>query len=94
MVDINIANLGSLSLGEDTDVINELKETSGRVCNFTFNYFFTWFWLCTLVFVVVFSFFVTVYRKLRGDEATFLQKLGYKAKGLKRIHQQREDEIE
>ena len=90
----NVMDNFAISNQIDEGSLNKFKASSGRVCDFTFNYFFTWFWICTLVFVFVFTIFVTVYRKLRGDEATFLEKLGYKAKGLKQIYQQREQELE
>ena len=83
-----LSKLGLTELDEET--IDEIKESSGRVSNFTFNYFFIWLWGCTLIFIVALSFFTICYRRIRGDQETFLQKLGYKAKGRKHILQQRE----
>ena len=48
----------------------------------------------TLIFVVVLTFFVLVYRRLRGDQKTFLQKLDDRSKGLKHKHQTRMTMVE
>ena len=72
----------------------ELKATTGRVANFNLHYFFVNFWVATLIFIFAFTFFVLVYRRLRGDQKTFLQKLSYRSKGLKQIHLERETEIQ
>ena len=59
--------MNNLKINIDEEKLAELERTTGRVNNFTFHYFFAWFWVCTLVFIVVFSFFVCAYRRLRGD---------------------------
>ena len=67
-LNFDIDKLSNLGLSEiDEETIAEIKESSGRVSNFTFNYFFLWFWGCTLIFVVSISFFTICYRRMRGD---------------------------
>ena len=68
MNSLNFEKLSRLDLTElDEETIAEIKETSGRVSNFTFNYFFLWLWGCTLIFILALSFFTVCYRRMRGD---------------------------
>ena len=71
---------------KNDEILAKLKATTGRVSNFNLHYFFVNFWVATLVFIFVFTFFILVYRRLRGDQKTFYKKLTRKSKGLKQEH--------
>ena len=68
---------------EQKALLNEIKNQTGRVQEFTLGAFFVNLWLFSVFSLVLSCFCMTCYRRIRGDQQTFIRKLNKKARGLR-----------
>lgn len=64
-------------LNRTENITRTLKDTSGRVSDFTLQYFLTQLWGAIFIAFLIVMFF-NVYRRMRGDDKTFFKKLQQK----------------